>query len=125
MVGGTDRARASAERMPPPGDEPPRRSGRIARSTAFFAAATGLSRVAGLVREIFAASYFGIGPQMSAFTIAFQVPNLVLLAKGMDGSVTPPTGRPAGNPRGRVRRGDRYRALGDVRSLLPVSCAAP
>jgi putative peptidoglycan lipid II flippase len=77
MVGGTDRARASAERLPPPGDEPPRRSGRIARSTAFFAAATGLSRVAGLVREIFAASYFGIGPQMSAFTIAFLIPNTV------------------------------------------------
>jgi putative peptidoglycan lipid II flippase len=57
------------------GDE--RRAGRLARSTAFFSIATSLSRVAGLVREIVAASYFGIRGPMSAFTIAFQVPNLV------------------------------------------------
>jgi putative peptidoglycan lipid II flippase len=55
----------------------PRRTGRLARSTAFFSFATGLSRVAGLVREIVAASYFGVKGPMSAFTIAFQVPNLV------------------------------------------------
>jgi putative peptidoglycan lipid II flippase len=36
-----------------------------------------LSRIAGLVREIVAASYFGVKGPMSAFTIAFQVPNLV------------------------------------------------
>ena len=53
------------------------RPGRLARSTAMFSAATGLSRIAGLVREIVAASYFGVTAQMSAFTIAFQVPNLV------------------------------------------------
>ncbi len=53
------------------------RSGRLARSTAFFSVATALSRVAGLGREIVAASYFGISGAMSAFTIAFQVPNLV------------------------------------------------
>jgi putative peptidoglycan lipid II flippase len=53
------------------------RAGRLARSTAFFSFATGLSRIAGLVREIFAASYFGVSGAMSAFTIAFQVPNLV------------------------------------------------
>jgi len=55
----------------------PERAGRLARSTALFSAATALSRVAGLVREIVAASYFGVTAQMSAFTIAFQVPNLV------------------------------------------------
>ena len=63
-----------------PGEEPraPKpRSGRLARSTAFFSIATAFSRVAGLVREIFTASYFGISPQMSAFTIAFLVPNTV------------------------------------------------
>jgi putative peptidoglycan lipid II flippase len=54
-----------------------REPGRLALSTAFFAFATGLSRIAGLVREIVAASYFGIKGPMSAFTIAFQVPNLV------------------------------------------------
>ena len=51
--------------------------GRLARSTAFFSLATSLSRIAGLVREVFAAAYFGVSGAMSAFTIAFQVPNLV------------------------------------------------
>jgi putative peptidoglycan lipid II flippase len=50
---------------------------RLAVSTAFFSAATALSRVMGLVREIYAASLFGVKGPMSAFTIAFQVPNLV------------------------------------------------
>jgi putative peptidoglycan lipid II flippase len=52
-------------------------SGRLARNTAFFSAATGLSRLLGLAREVVAASYFGVSGAMSAFTIAFQVPNLV------------------------------------------------
>src|SRR5919201_4672464 len=56
---------------------PGRRARRLARSTAFFSFATGLSRVLGLVREIVAASYFGVSGAMSAFTIAFQVPNLM------------------------------------------------
>ena len=59
------------------GESPRARAGRLARSTAFFSFATSLSRIAGLVREIFAASYFGVSGAMSAFTIAFQVPNLV------------------------------------------------
>jgi len=50
---------------------------RLARSTAFFSFATGLSRVMGLVREVVAASLFGVSGAMSAFTIAFQVPNLM------------------------------------------------
>ncbi len=58
-------------------EEVAERGKRLGRSTAFFSIATGLSRIAGLVREIFAASYFGVGIQMSAFTIAFLVPNLV------------------------------------------------
>jgi putative peptidoglycan lipid II flippase len=57
--------------------EPERRSGRIARSTAFFSVATAASRIAGLGREIVAAGYYGVSGPMSAFTIAFQVPNLV------------------------------------------------
>src|SRR5262249_40111810 len=56
---------------------PRRQAGRIARSTAFFSIATGASRVAGLGREVVAASYYGVKGPMSAFTIAFQVPNLV------------------------------------------------
>jgi len=63
---------------PAPRDESAsKRGGRLARSTAFFSAATGLSRVLGLVREIVAAKYFGVRAEMSAFTIAFQVPNLI------------------------------------------------
>jgi putative peptidoglycan lipid II flippase len=57
--------------------EPGRRPGRIARSTAFFSIATAASRVAGLAREVVAAGYYGISGPMSAFTIAFQVPNLI------------------------------------------------
>jgi putative peptidoglycan lipid II flippase len=54
------------------------RSGRrLARSTAIFSLATGLSRILGLVREIVAAYYFGAQGKVNAFTVAFQVPNLV------------------------------------------------
>jgi putative peptidoglycan lipid II flippase len=49
----------------------------IARNTAIFSIATGISRVAGLVREVVAARYFGTSGAASAFTIAFQVPNLI------------------------------------------------
>jgi putative peptidoglycan lipid II flippase len=66
----------AAEPAAPADGEGPGR-GRLARSTAFFSAATGLSRLLGLVREIVAARYFGVSAAMSAFTIAFQVPNLV------------------------------------------------
>src|SRR2546423_6263393 len=53
------------------------RSGRrLARSTAIFSLATGLSRILGLVREVVAAYYFGAAGKINAFTIAFQVPNL-------------------------------------------------
>ncbi len=46
-------------------------------NTAIFSVATGLSRIAGLAREVVAARYFGTSGPMSAFTAAFQVPNLV------------------------------------------------
>lgn len=38
---------------------------------------TGLSRVAGLGREVLASGYFGTSGGFSAFTVAFQIPNLV------------------------------------------------
>ena len=50
---------------------------RLAVSTAIFGVATGLSRVLGLVREMVAAYYFGAAGRINAFTVAFQVPNLV------------------------------------------------
>ncbi|CAB4930966.1 unannotated protein [freshwater metagenome] len=59
----------------PPESQAPR-SG-LARNTVIFSVATGASRIAGLAREIVAASYFGTTGPASAFTLAFQVPNLV------------------------------------------------
>ncbi|HZU39847.1 MAG TPA: murein biosynthesis integral membrane protein MurJ [Solirubrobacteraceae bacterium] len=57
------------------GGIPPRR--RLSVNTAIFAVATALSRVAGLLREIVAADYFGTSRAVSAFTIASQIPNLM------------------------------------------------
>jgi putative peptidoglycan lipid II flippase len=51
--------------------------GGVARNTAIFSILTAVSRVAGLGREIVAASFFGTSGPASAFTIAFLVPNLV------------------------------------------------
>ena len=66
--------------LPASAEEPevtaPRSPG-LARNTAIFSIATGLSRIAGLAREVVAASYFGTSGAASAFTYAFQVPNLV------------------------------------------------
>jgi putative peptidoglycan lipid II flippase len=57
---------------PPPG--PPRR--RLAVSTAIFAVGTGISRIAGLGREVVQAAFFNTSQAASAFTLASQVPNL-------------------------------------------------
>ncbi|HYM55780.1 MAG TPA: murein biosynthesis integral membrane protein MurJ, partial [Solirubrobacteraceae bacterium] len=48
----------------------------MARNTAIFSIATGISRVVGLGREIAVASFFGTSPRFSAYTIASQVPYL-------------------------------------------------
>src|SRR6476469_10348942 len=58
----------------PPADEHRRR---LAVSTAIFGIATGLSRVLGLVREMVAAYFFGAAGPINAFTVAFQLPNLI------------------------------------------------
>ena len=50
---------------------------RLATSTAAFGVATAISRVAGLVRESVAAAVLGSGAVYSAFTVAFNLPNLV------------------------------------------------
>ena len=52
-------------------------AGALAVNTAIFSAATALSRVAGLAREIVASSYFATSAPFSAFTLANQIPNLV------------------------------------------------
>src|SRR3954451_22195422 len=57
----------------PEGDESRRR---LAVSTAIFGIATALSRVLGLIREMVAGYYFGVGGRINAFTVAFQIPHL-------------------------------------------------
>src|SRR5919198_3115414 len=72
----TATAPARAEGIAAP--EQPGRAGRTAaRNTVIFSVLTGLSRIAGLAREIVASSYFATSGAFSAFTIAFQVPNVV------------------------------------------------
>jgi putative peptidoglycan lipid II flippase len=59
---------------------PPGESGhsrRLARSTAVFSAATAVSRVLGLAREMVSAYFFGVSGLINAFTVAIQIPNLV------------------------------------------------
>jgi putative peptidoglycan lipid II flippase len=68
---------AADSRAPRPAEQPSAAGRRIARNTAIFSIATGLSRIAGLVREIVASSFFATSGAFSAFTIAFQFPNLV------------------------------------------------
>jgi putative peptidoglycan lipid II flippase len=61
----------------PAGESQELRGGSVARSTVVFAALTALSRLTALVREVLVARYFGVAGAMSAYTIAFQLPNLV------------------------------------------------
>ena len=56
---------------------PARRPRGAAGSTAIFAVWTAVSRVVGFVREIVASILFGTSGQASAFTIAFNAPNLL------------------------------------------------
>ncbi len=62
---------------PTPHPAEPGHDRRLARSTAVFAAATGVSRVLGLLREMVSAYFFGISGLINAFTVAIQIPNLV------------------------------------------------
>jgi putative peptidoglycan lipid II flippase len=71
----TATAPARAEGLASPEPATPGRA--TARNTAIFSILTGLSRIAGLAREIVASSYFATSGAFSAFTIAFQVPNVV------------------------------------------------
>ena len=65
----------SDEALPAPSETDHRR--RLGHSTAIFAAATGLSRVVGLIRESVVRYYFGTVGQINAFEVAFLVPNTV------------------------------------------------
>lgn len=50
---------------------------RIARATGIMALATGLSRIAGLIRDMVVAAVFGAGYAADAFFVAFTIPNLL------------------------------------------------
>jgi putative peptidoglycan lipid II flippase len=92
----------------------------LARNTAFFSFATGLSRLLGLAREVVAASYFGVSGAMSAFTIAFQVPNLVraLFAdSALQGAFVPVFTE-------LLDRGERREAFRVASSLFSLICLA-
>lgn len=58
------------------GEHRPQRAS-TARNTTIFGGLTGLSRIAGLFREILAANYYGTTGPASAFTFAFLIPNTV------------------------------------------------
>ena len=60
-----------------PPAQPEEQQRRLAVTTAIFGIATALSRVLGLVREIVSSYYFGASGKINAFTVAFQIPNLV------------------------------------------------
>ena len=76
-VGPGDAERASVSDSPVSVSDPAQ-ARRLAVSTAIFSLATGLSRVLGLVREIVVRGLFGVpGEGINAFTVAFQIPNLV------------------------------------------------
>jgi putative peptidoglycan lipid II flippase len=91
---------------------------RRARNTVFFALGTGLGRIAGLVREVVAAKYFGVTGPMSAFTIGFQIPNLLraLFAdSALQGAFVPVFAE-------LLDRGERREAFKVASSLLFLIC---
>ena len=47
----------------------------LLRSTAVFSLMTLFSRVAGLARDLLQAALFGAGPAVSAFVVAYRIPN--------------------------------------------------
>lgn len=56
------------------GPQRPRQTGML-RSTAVFSAMTLLSRIAGYLRDAMTAVLFGAGPAVSAFVVAYRIPN--------------------------------------------------
>ena len=87
---------------------------RLARSTAIFGIATGVSRILGLFREIVVRRYFGVVGDINLFTVAFQVPNLVrsLVADQALSSAFVPVFSEL------LQRGDRVRAWRVASSLF-------
>lgn len=74
--------------VPTPDTEPPSppvsSRGSILRSTATVGGFTFISRILGFARDVILARYFGAGPVMDAFFVAFKIPNFFrrLFAEG-------------------------------------------
>jgi len=84
-----------------------------------FAVLTGASRVVALGREVIAARYFGVTPAMSAFTVAFQIPNLLrsLFAdSALQGAIVPVLGELAE----KGRRGEVAQAVNALAATLTL-----
>ena len=64
-----------ATAAPPPSGQS--RGGGLLRSTAVFSAMTLLSRIAGFARDALQATLFGTGGAMSAFIVAYRIPNFL------------------------------------------------
>ena len=72
---GIQPAPAAGMPQPPPPDMPPAKRSGMLRSTAVFTAMTFLSRIAGYLRDWLQATMFGAGPAVSAFVVAYRIPN--------------------------------------------------
>lgn len=69
---------AAAPQAPGPGPQAPKdRRGGLLRSTAVFSGMTFLSRIAGFARDMLQATLFGTGGAMSAFIVAYRIPNFL------------------------------------------------
>jgi putative peptidoglycan lipid II flippase len=61
----------------PDRDRPQHTQERLLTATSVVGAMTLLSRVTGLARDVAFSAWFGSGPLMDAFTVAFKIPNLL------------------------------------------------
>ncbi len=67
---------AASPALPDPSTPPGRRPG-LLRSSAVFSAMTLLSRLAGFARDMLQGTLFGTGGAMSAFIVAYRIPNFL------------------------------------------------
>jgi len=67
-------------------------SSRLAQATGVLAAATGISRILGFIRDVLMAGLFGASAQAEAFVVAFRLPNILrdLVAEGAVASAIVP-----------------------------------
>jgi putative peptidoglycan lipid II flippase len=91
-----------------------RQGRRLAWSAAIFSIATGISRVLGLIRDVVSSYYFGARGPINAFTVAFQIPNLIRILVGdaaLSGAFVPVFNE-------LLEKGDRARAWRVASSVL-------